>query len=479
MNRPFFFYSFGLILLGFAFVYACQTSDSDNLEYCECQSWEGWKNQDDIKCGYLTVPEDHTNPDRKKIKIAFAIFKSQNPDPEAIPVIILTGGPGGRSLDSPSKWLSHEARQIGDVIVVEQRGIGLSSGLPDLTENFVDIIAADATSEEEMEITKKTMLIKMEEIKAKGIDPSKYNSTQNAKDILSLMNALEYNSYNLYGTAYGTKLSIMVMKYAASKIHASVLVGPASLNKTALESRFQDLLRAINILYTKCATDPDCQKAHPDLRSETIQAIQSLKDNPITVRLLNRDFTLNPQDVIFFIRYLLYKPDAFEVAPRFVKAINERDIPTIQELGEYPAQLLRAGNISAFFSFIAYEEFSNETPAHVTAIMQTAPELGEGIAWFQAFIPALVQWHDGRVTDEENRLENIPVPTLIITNDFDPVTPPANTKLFENALSNEQVLRLNRFGHGSGGKCISGIRQAFLLHPEKRINTQCLDGDGL
>jgi len=413
----------------------------------------------------------------KSIKIAFAIFKSKNQNKDNIPVIILTGGPGGRSLATPTKWINHESRLIGDLIVVEQRGIGLSSPLPDISETFINIMAADASSELEKEITLKAMNDKVAEIKAQGIDLSKYNSTQNAKDIGSLMDALDYDGYNLYGTSYGTKLGIMTMKYFSGKIHAAILDGPAILNNTALESRFPDLIRAFNKLYEQCALDSICHKAHPNLQAEAIQAIQSLKENPITIRLLDRDFTLNPQDAVFFIRYLFYKADAFETAPRFIQAINERNIAVIQELGAFPAKMLKGANTSAFFSFNAYEEFSENTPANVQAFMKSNPELAEGLAWFQAFIPALMQWHDGRVSQEENTLQNITVPTLIITNDFDPVTPPHNTKLFEDALLNEQVLRLNRFGHGAGGDCVSKIRTKFLLNPKEKLDLKCLTSE--
>ncbi len=466
-----------LIVVIFFVALAC-TPAADKTTHCDCVQWENWEEvEGGVRCGFLTVPEDHSKPMGKTIQVAFAIFPSKNKAEDTYPVMMLTGGPGGRSLASPDRWINHESRQVGDLIVVEQRGIGRSSPLPDISETFIDIIAADASSEEEKQITFKAMQEKVVEIKSKGIDLSKYNSTQNAKDIGALMDALDYSKYNLYGTSYGTKLGIMTMKYFYPKINAAILDGPAILNNTALESRFPDLIRAFNKLYELCANDSVCHAAHPDLKAETIQAIQSLKENPITVNLLNRDFTFNPQDAVFFIRYLFYRADAFETAPRFVQAINERDVEVIQELSAFPARMLQGANTSAFFSFNTYEEYSESTPANVEAFMSSNPELAEGLAWFQAFIPALVQWHDGRVSQEESKLENIPVPTLIITNDADPVTPPHNTQLFENALTNEQVLRLNRFGHGAGGKCISQIRTAFLLNPGKPLDTSCLEKD--
>lgn len=447
----------------------------EQITYCSCGAWPNWNEHVDVKCGYLTVPEDHSNATGKSIRIAFAIFKSKSVNPESVPVIILTGGPGVRSLTSLDRWTNHESRAVGDLIVVEQRGIGLSSALPDLSDKLTDILASNTSSEEEIEMTKKIIQEHLTKVAAEGIDLSKYNTTQNAKDIGMLMDALGYPRYNLLGTSYGTKLGMMVMKYFSPKIKACILDGPAVLNNTALESRFPDLKRAFNKLYERCEADASCKKNHPDLKGEILQAIQSLKKSPITIQLLNGEFSINPQDAVYFIRYLLYREDAFVTVPSYVKAIIDRDMDAVRILSESPSRMLGSANASAFFSFNAYEEFSEDTPTKVKAYMNSTPELAEGIAWFQGFIPMLSEWHQARVPANENKLESIATPTLIITNELDPVTPPHNTIQFEKALTNEHVLKLNIFGHGSGGSCIASIRTAFFINPENAINTQCLE----
>ena len=46
------------------------------------------------ECGYLTVPEQHGNPDGPTIRLHVAIFLSTSRRPAADPVVLLTGGPG-------------------------------------------------------------------------------------------------------------------------------------------------------------------------------------------------------------------------------------------------------------------------------------------------------------------------------------------------------------------------------------------------
>lgn len=448
------------------------TPPAPKVEYCECADWENWENTDDVRCGFITVPEDHNAPNGRQIKVAFAIFDSQGGDPSAPPTMALTGGPGGRSLSFPNRWTNHESRQVGDLIVVEQRGIGLSSGLPDINEDIVNIVASNSNMEQERALHREMLARKSKEISATGVNLAKYNSTENAKDFGMLMEALPYSSYNLYGTSYGTKLGMTIMKYFPEKIHASILDGPAALNNRALERRFPDVKRSIDLFFERCANDPNCGEAN--LKEEMVRAIRSLEEDPITVTLLERDFTINPQDALFFIRYLLYRPDGNVTTPQFIKAINERDLEAVTELGQFPSFMLYVGNTAAFYSFNLYEEYSDDTPSNMMAFVEGDEILGQGLAWFQGFIPELTVWHNERASEEEKLLENIEVPTLVIVNEFDPVTPPANAKFFEDALTNEQVLRLNRFGHGSGGACISSIRNAFLLNPTATVDQSCL-----
>ena len=48
----------------------------------------------DVRCGYLTVPADHSRPQGPTIRLAVAIFKASYSNPAADPVVDLQGGPG-------------------------------------------------------------------------------------------------------------------------------------------------------------------------------------------------------------------------------------------------------------------------------------------------------------------------------------------------------------------------------------------------
>ena len=78
--------------------------------------------------GRLSVPERHASPHGQKIRLAFLRLKSTAADPGP-PIVYLAGGPGGSGIalaKGPRGSLFLRMREAGDVIVLDQRGVGLS-----------------------------------------------------------------------------------------------------------------------------------------------------------------------------------------------------------------------------------------------------------------------------------------------------------------------------------------------------------------
>jgi pimeloyl-ACP methyl ester carboxylesterase len=84
----------------------------------------------DVRCGYLTVLEDHAHPSGRTIRLAVAIFTPTLVAPAPDPVIYLGGGPGTPVLASlgPTIMPGDVNTFWGnrDVILLDQRGLGYS-----------------------------------------------------------------------------------------------------------------------------------------------------------------------------------------------------------------------------------------------------------------------------------------------------------------------------------------------------------------
>ena len=244
----------------------CNNKQNTVLDYIDCSTWDGWTNNNGVKCGFLTVPEDHDKQDDRKIRIAFAIKKGTR-DNISPPVLYLTGGPGGRALNNMRRFETDSLLEIGDVILVDQRGIGYSSALPDIGETSFEILADDLSREEERQLVRESITTWMTLITNEGIDLGKYNSYQSAKDFGMLMDALDYEKYNIWAGSYGTRLSAVIMKYFPEKINAAVLTSPAPLDNNALVNRIPAFENSLSSLFAECKENPQCAKRHKDLKN--------------------------------------------------------------------------------------------------------------------------------------------------------------------------------------------------------------------
>jgi hypothetical protein len=83
----------------------------------------------DVNCGYLSVPENYADPEGMEIRLAVAIINSLESTPEADPLIMGQGGPGGSTIDTFLKQFSVNSRLRAncDIVLPEQRGTLYSS----------------------------------------------------------------------------------------------------------------------------------------------------------------------------------------------------------------------------------------------------------------------------------------------------------------------------------------------------------------
>jgi len=451
----------------------CFPQDASVISYIDCSTWSGWEAEASCQCGFLSVPENHEDLTGKKIKIAFAIKNSGSNN--EIPTIILTGGPGGAALDNPRRLAYDDLQSIGDVILVDQRGMGYSDPLPNMSEETMNILAADLNQEQAQERMAKLMQETRTVLDQRGIQPDYYNTTQSAQDFGLLLQALGYKQYNLWGASYGTKLAAYIMKHSPSRIHAAALSGLARLDNMALYHRYPHFIQSLQGVFDRCNSDPSCQLIHGSLRSSLLKALELLDEHPVVLPMAGRDFTINPQDGLFLVRYMLYQSNALDLVSQFVKAVADNDVQGMRQSCSRALSVFSGVNISTFYSYNAYEEFSSNTESEIAAfVSRTDIYQPAMIGWFQSFIPALNDWHHSRVSLEESALGSIDIPTLLVSNTHDPVTPPENVDHFKRVMTRYTIVQADLFGHVSFNPCITDIRRSFLKEPTRTLSDDCL-----
>src|SRR6185369_3491638 len=83
-----------------------------------------------VRCGWLTVPENRHRPGGRAIKLAVVILAATGPSPEPDPLVILSGGPGQWAIDSVLPRFSGDfaapIQSKRDIVIFDQRGSGRS-----------------------------------------------------------------------------------------------------------------------------------------------------------------------------------------------------------------------------------------------------------------------------------------------------------------------------------------------------------------
>ena len=240
----------------------------------------------DYECGYLTVPELHSQPSGQTIQVGVVILKSLEPEP-AEPLVMFQGGPGGSSIDffpnmfasaaydertqallqnSNNEAVQRELANSGvamarllrrdrDLIIFDKRGNRYSK--PELTCAHDDA----SSSEPADELT--DLQACRDRLTAQGINLAAYNTVESAQDIAALVNALGYEQVNLYGVSYGTTLVQTVMRLYPDLIRSVILDGIVPF-QPSLETQGAVILdRLINTVDATCRADPDCNADDP------------------------------------------------------------------------------------------------------------------------------------------------------------------------------------------------------------------------
>ena len=461
------------------FIFSCNALNSQVPIEADFFDWLPVR--EDVKAGAILVPENHDDPDGQKITIAYVILKAKDTVGSNYPMIFFSGGPGGNTLneDMVGFLLEHPMRNDRDIILFDQRGIGYSSALPNMSHDAFEILAKDADEQEELELTKAMIHDYKKKCEARNMNPQFYNTIQNAKDVGMLFEHLNYGKYNLFGGSYGTRIARVVQDMFPEYIHSSVLDSPSPLSGDFLLDRLDSYSLALGRIFEYCENDLKCRQQYPNLKDDYFNAISKLKQKPLTLNMNDSlSVTINAQDGIYLLRRVLYQNNSREKVPELVSAFIEGKGSVIDEALQYEYRLTGGVNLTMLLSVEKYENFDPGNTANaIKESYKKYPLIPEKMGFFDAFYQAGMHWHTSNLPIEDRKFQDSDIPTLIFVNRYDPVTPPENGALFMENLSNGTLLILDEGGHGSSGddSCINQVMIDFMNDPSGPLNDSCLN----
>ena len=253
-----------------------------------------------FQCAVVQVPLDYAKPDGEKIGIH--IIRLPRADTALAdnhgPLLVNPGGPGASGIE----WFTRSsggAQDLHDVLGLtgfdiigfDPRGVGLSGGLYCQSDADIDKYRyPDTTPDDDAE---KAFL---EEAKASfakaciatyGDSLSAYSTTNTARDMDSIRQALQADQISFIGYSYGTYLGGVYSHLFPDKVRAMVLDGAYQPEGDSLEERYTTQLigfeKAMDnwVIWCQDAANA-CAFAAPDVSARWDALWQQFDDKPVT-----------------------------------------------------------------------------------------------------------------------------------------------------------------------------------------------------
>ncbi len=393
----------------------------------------------DAQLGSFLVSENRHVKGAVRIKLKYVLLPSTNDNPGP-PIVYLAGGPGGSGTEAGRGRrfaIFSRLRELGDVILFDQRGTGMSKSLPAGASWKIplDTIATKAVYEA---AAKKALRESLEIWKSAKVDLNAYNTESNADDLADLCTVLGAPKIQIVGISYGTHLGLSFMRRHPLKLDRIVLAGVEGPDHTLKMPQDQQAL--LEQIQAWIDIDEKAKAAYPDFVATVETVLDRLHESPHIIEGTSKR-VITEFDVQYFLAAMLRGPAQFKRTPQMIYAMKEGNF---QMLGLFVPRL-RSGEFQAMS--LAMDGASSATPQRIRKIesqLQTTV-LGDAINFpMNVVIPEMEQLHLG----SEFRASVVSdIPTLAISGTGDGRTPPRNATEVLKTLSNGQHLIIDGAGH--------------------------------
>jgi pimeloyl-ACP methyl ester carboxylesterase len=291
-----------------------------------------------VECGTIAVPQVRNDPASGTFNLGVAVFRSVSFPSAPDPVVYLAGGPGENALAGiPFIFDEVFAPFLAqrDVIVFDQRGAGFSQPGANCGE-FISL--AEETLDEALSVDEaihRGIAASKEcrdRLGANGINLSALNTTESAADVDTLRRALGYETWNLLGISYGTRLAQTVMRDYPEGVRSVILDSTVPIAIDLIAATPASIDRAFQALFDACASDAACSRNYPDLEGVLGTAFDLLNETPVAGRVTNvlraEEFesVATGNDLVDQLFQGLYSTDVIPLLPELITLAAEGDV---------------------------------------------------------------------------------------------------------------------------------------------------------
>lgn len=459
-----------LVTLASVILSACASKNSnpaatDRLK--ECTSVDGLT---DAYCGTLEVFENRATKAGRKIKLRVVVLQGLARNSAPDPLFFLAGGPG-QGAAKLAKTVREMFRSIlndRDIVLVDQRGTGDSHPL----DCKFDAEKVDEKPEAANEKLKNCLA-------GYDADPSLYTTTIAMDDLDEVRAYLGYNKINLYGGSYGTRAAIEYVRRHADHTRAVILDGVAPPDMGLPLYMARDGQRAFDLLARDCQQDPTCNRRFPNLKNRFQSLMDRLEKQPQKVKITHprtgatEDVEVTRALASGIVFTALYAPQYSALLPLLVERAEANDFQGLLTLGGMGESIAGNMSIGMRYSVVCAEDSPRVTAGSIQT--QTAGTF-MGAKMVEQFLKPCQYWPKGKVEPAFYEPFHASVPTLVLSGELDPVTPPIWGDQIAKHWKNTKHVVVPGSGHGTISRgCVTKMARDFLKTADiASVNPACV-----
>ena len=444
------------------------------LEECRISAGRGFSSIK-ARCGTF---ERHQNPGDSSspiLELSVAVVPALSLEPAPDPLVPIAGGPGQGSIAFYAGYASafEKVRRNRDILLIDQRGTGDSA--PMVCE-FEDAIGGGQVSREETIALTEQCLAELPH------DPRFFTTSVAVSDLEALRVALGYPQLNLYGISYGSRVAQHFVRQHPDSTRSVILDGVVAPQIPLGPGIALDAQSAINFVFERCAESESCAKRYPNLENDFEALIAALAAEPASVSLANpltgkvESGVFDVDEAAMAFRLLSYHPTTVAMIPLLIdEAANGNIAPLAAQAMMIAENLDSAINIGMHNAVMCTEDapYYEEQSIDRDALENTYL----GLTQLEAMETMCSVWPAGVIDDQFHAGLSNDIPTLLLSGEGDPVTPPEYADVASADLSNALHLVGVKQGHGLASRgCTPDLIGQFIDEAAfENLDTECLD----
>jgi len=426
----------------------------------------------DAQCGTFRVPENRDDPSGRQIELAIARVQADG-DASPDPVFLLAGGPGQSARESYAIVAPafSQIRKTRDVILLDQRGTG-GSHLLNCSDDGLD--EAIEPSPESTTASAQKCLAEL----ADRADVRFYTTTEAVADLDAVRQALGLEQLNLVGVSYGTRVAQQYMKRHPQHVRAVILDGVVPNSMVLGQDHAKNLDASLAAQFERCQQTPACAEAFGDPRANYAALAAQLREKPMQVRYRDattgevKDGELSRGLLSALARFYAYHPATTAMLPLLLHEASQGRADAVLALARMNLDSVSGQMAQGMSQAVTCSEDVDEIvpdPADEATVMGTE---------FSTLMKALCDgWPRGSRPDDFREPVTASIPTLLLSGEFDPVTPPVYGDEVAQYLPQSRHLVLRGQGHNViGSGCMPKLAAKFFETADvEALEVACLD----